>query len=229
MQHFISPEVFKVHTPRFEILLKTLLEMNLQLPRERLLAAVAELRSGDLVHKEGLILENVLLMLGRQRNPDDHELLRGQGDEIFAKCAMPGLLAWHGLEGYRNRLFHMKCEKGFAALNEAQRFHIAADDFEMNTMGIDDFFSDATDGKWRDALAGLKAMKRDELAAILQDSIAIFGDGGPSSDDETRRKQVDALEEKHAFDKLDARLKEAEDYWNLSLDRFAIEHAESFK
>jgi hypothetical protein len=229
MEFFLSPEIFKPDSPRLDKILATMCEMNLQLPRGRILALVAELRATKLDRDRRRIMEPALLLLGRQRNPDDLELLRGMGNEALASCAMPGLLAWHGLEDYRDHLSKRAEEKGFAALNEAQRLHFSANKFETNSIGLYYFFLDARGDQWRDALAGLKAMKRDGLAEILKEGLAKFGAEGPSNDDETRYAQLKALREKHAFDELDERLEKAADSQDLSLDRFAIEHAESFK
>ena len=229
MEFFRSPEIFKRDSPRIDKILTTLCEMNLQLPRERILALVGELKPENLDHDRRRIMQPALLLLGRQRNPDDLELLRGMGNEDLARCAMPGLLAWHGLEDYRDRLSKQEAETGFATLNEAQRLHFAAHKLESSSMGLYYYFLDAKGDQWRDALAGLKAMKRDELAAILEEAVAKFGAEGPSSDEETRRAQLKPLDEKHAFDELDERLEKADDSWDLSLDRFAIEHAGSFK
>ena len=229
MEFFLSPEIFQPDSPRLDKILTTLCEANLQLPRERILALVAELKPENLNRDRRRTMEPALLLLGRQRHPDDLELLRGMGNEALASCAMPGLLAWHGLEGYRDRLSKLEKEKGFASLNEAQRLHFAADKFESNSMGLYYYFLDAKGDQWRDALAGLKAMKRDALVKILEEGVAKLGAEGPRGDHQTRYNQLQALREKHAFDELDERLKKAAEWWDLSLDRFAIEHAESFK
>jgi hypothetical protein len=229
LEFFLSPEIFKADSPRHDSILTTLCEMNLQIPRERILGLVSELRSSKLDRDRRRLMEPALLLLGRQRNPGDLELLRGTGDEGLASCAMPGLLAWHGLQGYRKRLSKLVEEKGFDALSEAQRLHFAAMKFESMTLGIGYYFSGDDGDHWRDALAGLKAMKRDKLVAILEEAVAKFGEIGPANDQAARRLQLDSFGGMDAFEQLDQRRKKAENPWILSLDRFAIEHAESFK
>jgi hypothetical protein len=229
LEFFLGPEIFKADSPRLAKVLETLCEINQQLPRKRLLTLVSELRAAGLDREREQIMKPALILLGRQRHPDDLELLRGMGDNNLASAAMPGLLAWHGLEGYRERLSKKEEEKGFAALNEAQRLHFAASEFEMVWRGIDDYFSRSGGDHWRDALAGLKAMKRDKLVAILEECVAKFGEEGPAREEATRKKQVEALVAQHAFDDLYRRLQKAVNRWDLSLDRFAIEHADSFK
>jgi hypothetical protein len=229
LEFFLSPEIFKVDSSRLESILTTLCEMNLQIPRERILALVSELRASKLDRDRQRIMKSALLLLGRQRNPADLELLQGLGDETLASCAMPGLLAWHGIEGYRERLSKLVEEKGFDAVSEAQRLHVAAMKFESMPLGIGYYFSDADGDHWRDALAGLKAMKRDQLVAILEEAVAKFGENGPAHDQAARRLQLDSFGGKDAFRELDQRREKAENPWSLALDRFAIEHAESFK
>ncbi|HEY1123295.1 MAG TPA: DUF4375 domain-containing protein [Haloferula sp.] len=231
LEAILAPEIFKAESLEIDELLWALCEKNVSLPRERILKLIEESGTAELEQDQEKILGPALLLLGRQRNPADLERLRSAGDENLAECAMPGLLAWHGLEGYRERLATLYEEKGFAALSEPQRLHIAAGEFESSAE-LYYYFSDGRSDHWRDALAGLKVMKRDNLAAILEETAAKFGGDGPSTDRETRRKQADALEEKHAFDELDRRLDEARGLLFptfIQLDRFAIEHTDSFK
>ena len=228
-EFFLSPEMFKPDSPRLPAALTALCEMNLQLPRERLLGLCREVKSMSSGEEQTWIMGPALLLLGRQRHPDDLELLREFGNAPDALDARTGLLAWHGLEGYRDRLAKQEKEKGYAALNESQRLHFAAEEFEGASLDIGGYFVAAENERWRDALAGLKTMKRDELATILEQAVAKFGDAGPSSDREARQAQVDGLLQQNAFEELDERLGTAADLQHPSYDRFTIEHADSFK
>jgi hypothetical protein len=228
MEFFLGPEILKPDSPRLAGILMALCDANLQIPRERLLQLVENLNAGESKEILNSSLASALLLLGRQHHPDDLDLLRGTGNKISAWHAMPGLLAWHGLEGYRDRLAKQVEEKGFDSLNEFQRLHFAACEFELTGRG-EYYFWYEEGGHWRDAQAGLKAMKRDPLAAILEEAIAKFGPNGPSADLETRKAQFEALKEKGTFDDFTERMENAADRERFSLDRFAIEHAESFK
>jgi hypothetical protein len=228
-EFFLSPDMFKPDSPRLPAALTALCEMNLQLPRERLLGLCREVKSMSSGEEQTWIMGPALLLLGRQRHPDDLELLREFGNAPDALDARTGLLAWHGLEGYRDRLAKQEKEKGYAALNESQRLHFAAEEFEGASLDIGGYFVAAENERWRDALAGLKTMKRDELATILEQAVAKFGDAGPSSDREARQAQVDGLLQQNAFEELDERLGTAADLQHPSYDRFTIEHADSFK
>lgn len=203
--------------------------MSLQLPRDRLHALITELKAAKLDRDKQRIARPALLLLGRQRHPDDLHLLSGAGDDVLASCAMQGLLAWHGIEEYRDRLSKQEKEKGYATLNEAQRLLFAAEKFADNTLGIADYFSGDGGDHWRDALAGLEQMNRMEVAVILEEAVALFGEKGPDNDPKVRRQQVATIAEKSGFLDLDQRLKKTNDIWDLSPDRFAIEHAGSFK
>jgi hypothetical protein len=224
---FLSPETFKAASPRLGDILAALCETKSQVPRELLLSLVAQLRTPSF-EDEQRRMELALLLLGRQRNPADLELLRGTGDENFARHAMPGLLAWHGLEGYRDRISKLEEEKGIAALNKTQRQYVAAAQFGKDWFTFYGYFLGPKAEHWQDARAGLKAMKCDKQVTLLEEARALFGKNGPSSDDEERWTQVESLGD-GAFDDLSDQLREASDSLDLSLDRFAIEHAESFK
>lgn len=229
LEVFLRDEFFTADSPKLSSILGAAVESNLQVPRERLLKLVAELKNAGLAREEKQWrLEPALVLLGQHHHPDDLALLREISDSDLAHCAMPGLLAWHGLHGYRDRLSKQVAEKGFDTLNEFQRRHFAAGEFELTGRG-EYYFLYEESGRWRDALAGLKAMKRDQLATILEEAVAKFGSDGPSADLETRKAQFETLKEKDAFEGIAERMETAADRQDLSLDCFAIEHAESFK
>jgi hypothetical protein len=228
LEFFLSSDVLNVDSPRLDGVLAALCDANLQIPRDRILLLAGSLNAGESKEMRNSSLASALLLLGRHHHPDDLDLLRGTGNELFAWHSMPGLLAWHGLDGYRDRLSKQVAEKGFDALNQIQRLHFAAGEFELMGRG-EYYFWYEEGGRWRDALAGLTAMKRDQLAAILEEAVAKFGPDGPSADLETRKAEFETLKEKGAFDGFAERIEKATDRQDLSLDRFAIEHAESFK
>lgn len=231
MAVFLAKDIFNVDSDVLPDVLTTLAESTLQLPRDSLLGLVREFEAAGSERVHLRVLEPALLLLGRQRHADDLALLNRltKGKGMLAHAAMPGLLAWHGLEGYRLRLADLEEAKGYAALDESQRHLIAVDEFDSTTMAISDYFSGDGAAHWRDALAGLKATHQDELAEILVQSVAKFGEKGPPGDEAALREQLRLLEGQHAFAELDQRREEAAEHASLALDRFAIEHAGSFK
>ncbi|HEY1123294.1 MAG TPA: DUF4375 domain-containing protein [Haloferula sp.] len=230
LELLLSDEYFKVNSPKLSSFLETAVEVNLQVPREHLLKLVAELKSAGLdPDHQRWLLGPALVLLGQHHHPDDLELFQNMSDSDLAHHGMPGLLAWHGLHDYRMRLSMQIYEKGSDSLNENQRIYFATSEF--TTRGPY-YFWYPIGGHWREALAGLKAMKRDQLAATLEEIAAKFGPDGPSADLETRKTQFDTLQKKGVFKDFtgfEEGTMEAADPKDLSLDRFAIEHAESFK
>lgn len=221
MAFFLSDEVFRQNKRDLESILDTFCELNVQVPRQHLL---------DLILAEGKDFvpppEAAFLLLGRQHHPDDLKLLEKM-TSTDSDLAIPGLLAWHGLEGYRKHLKKLEDEKGFAALGEAQRFHLAVDEFASFTMNTSYYFVGSE--HWQTALAGLKAMKQDQMAAVLEEAAAAFGEEASSPDADLRQKRYGALEKPTAFEELDKRRSKLESRCELALDRYAIEHAQEFK
>ena len=230
LELFLSDKYFKADSPNLSPILEASVETNLQIPRERLLKLIAELKSTGLdPDHERWLLGPALILLGKNHHPDDLEFFRSMSNRDLSNYGMPGLLAWHGLHGYRERLSMLVYEKGSDSLNENQRLYFAATEFI--TRGPY-YFWYPIGGRWREALAGLKAMKRDQLSTTLEEIAAKFGPDGPSADLETRKVQFDRLMKEGAFKEFtgfEEGAEDAADPNDLSLDRFAIEHAESFK
>jgi len=111
MAFLLSDDILHHNTRDLEAILGTFCEIKVEVPRQRLL---------DLIPAKGKNSAQppaaAILLLGLQHHPDDLQLLERMtsGDGDLAELAMPGLLAWHGLEGYRERLKKLEDEKGFA-------------------------------------------------------------------------------------------------------------------
>jgi len=229
-EHFLTEGFLNADSPELTEILGASVEANLQVPRAPLLKLIADLKSAGLdPDHQRWLLGRALVLLGQHHHPDDLELFRRMSEDDLANHGMSGLLAWHGLHGYRNRLSKKVEEKGYDSLNENQRLYFAATEFIARGPY---YFWYPIGGHWREALAGLKAMKRDQLATTLEEIAAKFGPDGPSADLETRKAQFDTLKEKGAFKDFtgfEEGMMDAVGPKDLSLDRFAIEHAESFK
>ncbi|RYD66743.1 MAG: hypothetical protein EOP83_04275 [Verrucomicrobiaceae bacterium] len=230
LKHFLSGGFLNAGHRDLDSILTASVEANLRVPREHLLKLIAELKSAGLdPDHQRWLLGPALVLLGQHHHPDDLELFQSMSESDLANHGMPGLLAWHGLHGYRERLSKQVEEKGYDSLNHNQRLYFAASEFTAKGQY---YFWYEDGGRWRDALSGLKAMKRDQLIKTLEEIVAKFRPDGPSDDWETRKAQFQVLRKNGAFQDFtgfEEGMTEAADPKGLSLDRFAIEHAESFK
>ncbi len=73
---------------------------------------------------------------------------------------------------------------------------------EVNNGGHDQFYFNSTGIVWREALAGLEALRLPEFVAILKESASYLG-GEPDADRTTRQKQLEKY--KPDFEQLDTR------------------------
>ncbi|WP_052574092.1 DUF4375 domain-containing protein [Haloferula sp. BvORR071] len=227
MAFFLSDEVLRQNTRDSETILNTFCDLNVEIPRQHLLNLIMGGQAAD----ANPAPTAAFLLLGRRHHPDDLGLLQQmtKTDNDLARSAMSGLLAWHGLEGYRRRLEILEDKKGFAALDEAQRFHFAVDEFASSTMNIAHYFASSEGEHWQTTLAGLRAMKQDEMASALEGAAGAFGEEANSPDPEARQKRYMSPRNIAALMEFDEQRHKLESSCDLALDRYAIEHAESFK
>jgi len=67
------------------------------------------------------------------------------------------------------------------------------------------------------------------MAKVLDEAAAAFGEEAGSPDIEVRQMRYEAPKNPAAFDEIDEQREKLEAACELALDRYAIEHAESFK
>jgi hypothetical protein len=204
--------------------------------RDRLISLIEELRRKPKIEFPlYLTLTQALRLLGQHRHPEDLSLLESivsDKSDFVAGLGCPGLLAWHGLEDYQDRLEEITSEDGYATLNRKQQFHVAVSEFSSIANGLSAYFSSARGGRWRDALEGAKAMNYPELAALVEEAAAKFGGEGPAIDEAERSKQLKAIiaTDPQAFALLEKK-REALRWWvvDLMLNRYAIANPEAFR
>ncbi|HEY1123299.1 MAG TPA: DUF4375 domain-containing protein [Haloferula sp.] len=231
---FLSPAIFRPDSRILHDALTTMANAGISVPRERLLELIEILRSCEIKYPKEYILCQALLLLGRHRHPEDLkllEMLQGHPDESVAIGASTGILTWHGLQGFEDRLHEREEKSGYASLTRPQQLYKAVFilDAEINNGGLDQYFVNSSGDHWRDALEGLKTMGDLKRAEVLEEAVVKFGNGGPSTERRTRQRQLAAIARKdeNAFEALDARYYSKEPI-EVIANRYVLANPEAF-
>ena len=234
--YFLSPEVFTVESPILDQVLKVLAKRKVPVPRDRLQSLISGLEMGKLNHPKNDSLGEALRLLGQLQREEDRVFLQSRlthPDERVAKGAAEGLLCSLGLEGLAERIWDAEKQSGYGSLSENQRLYRAVFlcDDEINNGGLAQFFGNSSGDRWRDALAGFKAMGFEERLAVLTEAIAIFGSNGPSEDQRVRKDQLSRLmrRDDDLFDALDSRYYKSPEVIQVFACRFVLGNPEAFR
>ena len=98
---------------------------------------------------------------------------------------------------------------------------------EVNNGGHQQFFSNSTGIVWRDALDGLNKIGALKHRQILEEAVAVFPEGLPARDRESRNAQLDELDIS-LFDVLDDRLYRLDESFEALAASYIRIHPEEF-
>ena len=230
---FLSDGSLSPQSKVLQDVLQLLNEERIPVPRPRLLALVSELDKPELKYPQTYQLHEVLRALGRHKVPEDRELFNGylpHSDEQVAKGAAAGLLASHGLEDFRQRIWEPRGGKGLTVPQRRCRA-VSLLDSEVCNGGFSQYFFNSSGDDWRDALAGLEAVGSKERLAIFREALARFGPAGPSEDRETRMDQLAKIAnaEDALFDPLDSRYYKSTEVIEVMVMRYVLKNPDAFR
>ena len=217
-------------------ILSALSDKGVLVPRERLLGLVRSLHAKEMKYPATSHLGEALRALGLHRAADDRSTLEHfltHADAGLASGAAAGLIASHGLEGYRDTVWSTVKERGVGGLTEGQRHFYAVTIFdgEVNNGGLSQFFFNSSGDEWPAAAAGLEAMGAKERLAILREAVARFGKDGPSTNRAARMSQLStvARADDDAFSKLDTRYYQIAEVLDVTMSRYVLAKPEAFR
>jgi HEAT repeat protein len=235
-EYFLSPELLRRDNPILHQVLKVLADAKVPVPRDDLRSLIDSLEMEELKYPQTYALGEALRLLGQHRREEDRDFLRSRtmhSEERVAEGAAAGLLGSYGLEGFAERIWDAERESGYEALTEHQRLYFAVEmcNAEINNGGLAQYFANSSGDKWRDALAGFKAMGFRERLAVLDEAVAKFGTAGPSTDRSTRQNQLARLYKRDDsfFDALDKRYYKSSEVVEVLASRFVLENPEGFQ
>ena len=237
MEIFLSPAVSRPGSRILHECLTTLANANVSVPRERLLEWIEQIRSEkELKYPKEYILCQALRLLGRHRQPDDLRMLESlqeHPEQSVATGASLGILAWHGVEGFEQRIVERQQKGGYASLTRPQQHYSAVFmfDAEVRNGGLDQYFVNSSGDQWRDAQEGLKAMNASKHLKVLEKAAAKFGKDGPSTEREARQHQLAkiARADQDAFEALDKRYYAIKEPIEVVANRYALANPDAFR
>jgi len=235
-EFLLSPVILTPTSKALHHALRALAGGNIAVPRERLLYLITELEKSDLRYPEDGALGVALSQLGQHKVAEDLSVLdshTSHSNESVAEGAAAGMLAFHGLLGFLEKLWKKEEVKGLAGLSVAERHYLAVSqlDSEVNNGGHSQYFFNYSGDTWRDALAGLEAMGMKKRAAILREAVGKFGRNEPSENNDLRRDQLAKISRKddELFDTLDSRYYDCDEEIGVATCKYAIANAAAFK
>ncbi|MHB1309189.1 MAG: DMP19 family protein [Limisphaerales bacterium] len=236
MDYFLSKEVFTVESPILHEVLEVMANTRVAVPRDGLKSLIASLEMQELKYPKTYALGEALRLLGQQERKEDRDFIRSRmthPEERVAQGAAAGLLCSFGLEGFQRRIWDTEKQSGYESLTEDQRFYSAVFvcDAEINNGCLAQYFVNSSGDRWRDALAGFKAMGFQERLTVLNEAIARFGGTGPSADRSIRQDQLSKLYKRDdaIFDALDTRYYKSSEVVEVFASRFVLENPEGFR
>jgi len=195
--------------------------VGLSLPRERLLSLLAQ---GPAEFTTSTF-RAFGTMLGALRDPEDEatllRLMAGTSD--VAEAAAAGMLAFHGIDDWSDRL-----EARRGRWTEAERRVDAMRwvENEVCNGGWSQYFFNSAGAAWPDALAGFDEVRDEHRATLLREAIARFPTE-PSPDRDQRMAQLAALSQDHGedpFEALDERYYQDRVDIDVVLTRYLLAH-----
>lgn len=232
---FLSKEMLVANSPILHEILKVLGDAKIPVPRDSLKAFIKHLEIPKIKPPQTWSLGETLRLLGHHKNEEDRLLLLDYSkhpEELVAIGASKGMLAFHNLDGFLDRIFEVLPSSGFDALSQPQKLYYAA--FvchnEVNNGGFSQYFMNSSGSHWQDALAGFKAMGFVERSEILNEAVRKFGKESPSTNRQTRIGQLAELtsREENVFYALETRYFDCKETFEVISARYVLKNPEAF-
>ncbi|HEX2473603.1 MAG TPA: DMP19 family protein, partial [Lacipirellulaceae bacterium] len=153
-------------------------------------------------------------------------------NERVREAAAQSLAILSGVENPSEFVFE-QLDDGWDAMSEPQRLYYAVliYDGEVNNGGHSQYFVNSSGDFYPLAIAGLKAIKAPKRARILSEALALFGDVGPSQDNDRRHDELASFTEAQdrILSKLDDRYYACDEDIDVLLALYALDNKEHFR
>jgi hypothetical protein len=233
---FLSDDQFKRDSRSLHDILRAMNDHGLSVPRDRLLALIDSFDRKKLEYPHTYQLAEALIALGEHGVDQDRQLFEkysSHPESTVAEGAADGLLASHGLRGFRERLYKLLEERGPKALTVPQHHYRAISmlDAEVRNGGFNQYFFNSSGDEWRTALAGLEEIGSKERLEILREAVKKFRATPPSTNREKRMLQLSELakENDNVFDDLDRRYYKSSEVIGVMTMRYVLKKPEAFR
>jgi uncharacterized protein DUF4375/HEAT repeat protein len=233
---FLSDAVFTPESAALHEILKAMRQLELAVPHNQLLVLIEKLSSKDLKFPQTYQLGEALQSLGRHRFAEDKMMIEkwlSHGEEVIAEGASGGLLALHGLDGFRERLWNTMEKRGTDGLSVPQHHYYTVFilDAEVKNGGFKQYFFNSSGDNWRVALQGLEEMGFRERLAVFREVLSRFGKDGPSEHRGQRMHRLAKLvkEKETIFSDLETRYYGSSEVIDVFATQYVLKNYGAFR
>ena len=176
-------------------------------------------------------------LIAYARNPDKNaaeviDRAASSADENVQEAAGKALSILEGLDSPGQVVYAAYRTGGMDSLTEPQQYWMVIREYDAQVRngGHSQYFVNPYGDDWQVALSGLRAIGAESRARILSQACELFGDEGPSRDNEARHKQLAAFNKKkdQSLSDLDNQYFDEEENVELLLHRYAIKNKSHF-
>ncbi|GAB5405033.1 MAG: hypothetical protein Aurels2KO_32640 [Aureliella sp.] len=235
-EFLLSDAVLDTEKRYLHEVLRVIGQFDFKINREKVQSLIETYATREMKYPNTYALGESLALLGRFRDTADAGTLEqysNHEDERISDGAAQGLIAFHNLQGFEDRIWEQERNNGWDALSKEQQMYLAVFwlNAEVNNGGHSQYFFNSAGDNWQHALDGLKAMGFKERLKIFEGVLKLFGDKKPLTDRGKRQNQLSRVYSKHedAFDKFDSAYYETSESVEVYSTRFVIQNADKFK
>lgn len=168
---------------------------NMQVPREKLLLLITELKGGPMEYSRTKMLRASLSLLGAHRMSEDLPMLEqflDSPDEAVTEGAVKGLYQFHRFSETIRDAWEVENGKGWQALTKAEKHILAVEilNNEVNNGGFTQYYFNSSGDQWVDTLAGLDAIGAAKHKDLMLRTLSFFPDKTPSTSRNDRSEQL---------------------------------------
>jgi hypothetical protein len=235
-EFLLSDAVLDTEKRYLHEVLRVIGQFDFKVNREKVQSLIETYAAREMEYPNTYVLGESLALLGRFRDASDARTLEqysNHKDERVSDGAAQGLIAFHDLQGFEDRIWEQERSDSWGALCKEQQMYLAVFwlNAEVNNGGHSQYFFNSAGDNWQLALDGLKAMGFQERLKIFEGVLKLFGDNRPFTDQDKRQTQLSVVYSKHeeAFDQFDSAYYKASESVEVFSTRFVIQHADKFK
>jgi hypothetical protein len=231
----LSEEFFTVANRELHYILRTLSQENIPIDRERLLGVMKELRplAGDYPYDYSFAECLILLAQAKDREAEKwaREGLLSPSEKVREEAGHAlGIL--HGIKDPHGYVNYRMGEVGYEGLTPPQqalhRVHMLT--AEVRNGGLSQYFVNSSGDLSHETLRDLEVIGLTDTHRILHEAMQLFGSKGPSSNRNTRGRQLAALTKQQdaTLGRLDSEFYKNKDHIDTTLWLYAIDNKNHF-
>lgn len=234
-QFLLSDLVLDTDKRYLHEVLRVIGQFDFKIPHGTVTSLIGTYADREMKYPNTYALGESLALLGTFRTPEDEQTLEkysNHEEDRVSEGAARGLLAFHDLKGFEERIWEQEKAGGWESLNKEQQMYIAVFwlDSEVNNGGHSQYFFNSAGENWQLALDGLREMGFKERLEIFEGVLKLFGAQKPLADRGKRQRQLATVYTKHEddFDKFDSAYYKASESVEVLSTRFVIQNAGKF-